>query len=267
MNADLHNSEEIRVALVALFAALLLASNEVTLGGFEGWMSSYAYWVVRIAIESAFFVATLYALEKYVSPDYPQPMVITASILISLFPFTLAITSLDLIVGLPELGLNETQDTGTSRLQAFGQELFYLLDNHLVLCAMLLLPRLLLSTKEVTNNEGEQKIPDIKGAPIFHEAITPPLNGLICRIEAQEHYIRIITTSESRMVLYRFSDAVREMPSSLGMQVHRSHWIAFSAIEGLMKDGQKLKLKLSNKEIVPVSRSFHPLVEERFPLS
>ncbi len=53
----------------------------------------------------------------------------------------------------------------------------------------------------------------------------PSLDGQINHIEAQEHYIRVATSSERRMVLYRFSDAIREMPDTLGLQVHRSHWV------------------------------------------
>ncbi len=66
MNAGLYNSEEIRIGLVAVLAALFLAANEVTQGGVEGLISTYAYWVVRILIESTLFVATLCTIESFV---------------------------------------------------------------------------------------------------------------------------------------------------------------------------------------------------------
>lgn len=265
MEADLQNSEGHRIGLVALLAALLLAANEVAQGGILGLFGSYLYWVVRISIESALFVATLYALEKFVPPSSPRLMVYAASILISLFPFALAITSLDLIVGLPELGLNDSHDTPTNRLQAFGLELIYLLDNHLLLCTLLLLPELL-SLTNAGATDGSDIPTEIGQTRLFHEAVDPPLKGHICRVEAQEHYIRITTTSEKRMVLYRFSDAVRELPGNLGMQVHRSHWVAYTAVKELVAEGQKLQLKLTDGDFVPVSRSFHDQVERRFPV-
>lgn len=264
MNTGLYNSEEIRIGLIAVLAALLLAANEVTQGGIQGLVSTYAYWVVRILIESTLFVATLYAIERFVPESSRRLVVYPTSILISLIPFTLAIISLDLIVGLPELGLNESRDPSMTRFQAFALELFYLLDNHLVLCSLLLLPRLLSSIDSESKDDLGHQAEEDAHTQLFHEAIEPPLEGQICRIEAQEHYIRIITNKEKRMVLYRFSDAVREMPNSMGMQVHRSHWVAYSAIKELLKEGQKLQLQLIDEEIVPVSKSFQAQVEHRF---
>ena len=264
MDSHLYKSEETRIGLIAILAALLIAANEVTQGGIQGLVSTYAYWGVRILIESTLFVATLYALERLFPKSPRHPLIYASAIIISLLPFTLAITSLDLIVGLPELGLNEALNTPTNRWQAFGLELLYLFDNHLVLCLLLLLPRFFSSVEsDLTNRSDHQTIKDFP-TPLFHETIEPPLQGHICRIEAQEHYIRITTSEEKRMVLYRFSDAVREMPDMLGMQVHRSHWVADSAIKELLKEGQKLQLRLIDEEIVPVSRSFQAQVEQRF---
>ncbi len=262
MDKNLYNSEEFRIGIIAILAALLIAANEVTQGGVQGLISTYAYWVVRVLIESVFFVATLYAIEKFIPDTAHHLVVYAASMFISLIPFTLAITSLDLIVGLPELGLEQGGEKSITRFQAFGLELVYLFDNHLVLCLLLLLPRFLFS--KGLKPDGYLQAGDTGQIRLFHESIEPPLEGLIFRIEAQEHYIRIITDKEKRMVLYRFSDAVREMPESLGMQVHRSHWVAYRAIEEVLKEGQKLQLQLLNREIVPVSRSFQSRVEPLF---
>ncbi len=264
MDTDLHNSEEIRIGLVAVLAALLLAANEVTQGGIQGLISSYAYWVIRILIESTLFIATLYAIERFVPYTHRRLAVYASSILISLILFTLAITSVDLIIGLPELGLNESQDTSTTRIQAFGLELVYLFDNHLILCSLLLLPRFFSSIDSEPKDDADSQAREVARPRLFLDTIEPRLEGHICRIEAQEHYIRITTSEEKRMVLYRFSDAIREMPDSLGMQVHRSHWVAYSAIKDLLKEGQKMQLQLTDKQIVPVSRSFQDQVEHRF---
>jgi DNA-binding LytR/AlgR family response regulator len=66
------------------------------------------------------------------------------------------------------------------------------------------------------------------------------------------------------MVLHRFSDAVRHLPDSLGMQVHRSHWVADKAVRGLVVNGQRMQVELSNGTQVPVSRTFRSAVEQRF---
>ncbi len=66
------------------------------------------------------------------------------------------------------------------------------------------------------------------------------------------------------MVLHRFSDAVKQTPNTLGMQVHRSHWVALSAVENIIIEGQSMKLKLVNDKEVPVSRTFRTSVEKQF---
>jgi len=66
--------------------------------------------------------------------------------------------------------------------------------------------------------------------------------GFICRlpkllqpdemlaIKAEQHYIKVMTPGKNFMVLYRFSDAINELSSDIGLQVHRSYWINASAI-------------------------------------
>lgn len=72
------------------------------------------------------------------------------------------------------------------------------------------------------------------------------------------------TSTESRMVLHRFSDAVRQLPEDLGMQVHRSHWIAHEAVKDAVVEGQSMKLRLVDDKEVPVSRTFRKMVESKF---
>ena len=65
------------------------------------------------------------------------------------------------------------------------------------------------------------------------------------------------------MVLHRFSDAVKQTPNTLGMQVHRSHWVALSAVKNIIIEGQSMKLKLVNDKEVPVSRTFRTSTEKQ----
>lgn len=259
MKGNLRNSEEFWMAIITVLSALLIAASEATGGGLSKYLGNYAYWLVRILIEASLFVAVLYATEKVTTPSAARLPLYMISALLSLVAFTLAITSFDLILGLPELGLNESEPLPSSRLQAFGLELVYLLDNHIILCVLLLLPRWLLTKNQISKETKQAKL-----SSLFFAAIKPALKGHIYHIEAQEHYVRVVTTSETRMILYRFSDAIREMPDALGMQVHRSHWVAYTSVKNLVRDGQSLKLHLSDNETVPVSRSFRSPVEERF---
>lgn len=74
--------------------------------------------------------------------------------------------------------------------------------------------------------------------------------------------MRTATSSKSRMVLLRFSDAIRELPESWSIQIHRSHWVAYSAVQELKKDSQSMKLELAGDQLVPVSRFFRSSIED-----
>lgn len=89
----------------------------------------------------------------------------------------------------------------------------------------------------------------------------------VVRLEAQDHYVQIVTRRGAEMVLMRLSDAINEMPDAAGMAVHRSHWIAFEAMEGLErepgKNGRSFIVATDGARL-PVSRSALPELRRRF---
>ena len=279
LKLTLQKSEEFWIGIIALLVAWLLAAHQSAQYAVFGVVGTYVYWICRILIEAAFFIAVLLAVEKYLKQSIPEWAGCLLAALLSLVPFALAITALDLIVGLPELGFNDDTLVLDGKGRAFGLEIFYLLDNHLFLSGLLLLPRLLLSAvriqpekQDVVENKAdaaeastEPKTVDRSSSLVFLDSLTPPLDGHICSMEAQEHYILVTTTRESRMVLHRFSDAVRQTPTTLGMRVHRSHWVAHSAVQEIVVEGQSMKLRLTvGDKLVPVSRTFRAAVESRY---
>lgn len=92
-------------------------------------------------------------------------------------------------------------------------------------------------------------------AAILSRFSMPPGTQLLA-LSAQEHYTRVVTNAGARLVLLRFSDAVREATPTLGLQVHRSHWVALDAIDAFTRNGREGQILLRNGETVPVSRSY-----------
>jgi hypothetical protein len=84
----------------------------------------------------------------------------------------------------------------------------------------------------------------------------------ILAIKAEQHYIRVFTSEREYMVLYRFSDAVSQLDIDLGLQVHRSWWIARSAIQSMRQSAKKFFVVLNNGEEVPVSTPYQGLLKE-----
>jgi DNA-binding LytR/AlgR family response regulator len=72
-------------------------------------------------------------------------------------------------------------------------------------------------------------------------------------IQAQQNYIQLIYPEKNYTVIYRLKDALKKIPNELGMKVHRSYWVSFSAID---KQKDASTIILVNGREVPVSRSF-----------
>ena len=79
--------------------------------------------------------------------------------------------------------------------------------------------------------------------------------GALIRVEAQDHYLNVVTDAGSALVLMRFGDAVAELSEVAGARVHRSHWVARAGVRGLLrKEGRQFLLTHDGAE-VPVSRA------------
>lgn len=253
---DLLQRESRLFFFIALCSALLIAATESSSVQGGGMIGAYIYWVVRILIEALLFFAMREVVERHLLPNRSALVTSAASFLISLVPFVLAITAFDLVLGNPELGLENTANGDGRRVTEFLLELFYLSDNHLALCLLLSASRLF--GLRVAQNPREEPVRET-----FLQSLEPELGGDILWIAAQEHYVKIVTTAETRTVLCRFSDLVRELNVFPGMQVHRSHWVSFGAVADFHKAGQSVKVTLSTGDIIPVSRTYRAELEKK----
>ncbi len=90
--------------------------------------------------------------------------------------------------------------------------------------------------------------------------------GPVLRLESQDHYVLIVTSRGSELVLMRLSDAVGEVPEELGIRIHRSHWVAYAAMETLEREpGKNGRSHLLTKDgaRLPVSRQMLPILKRR----
>ncbi|MBT8131871.1 MAG: LytTR family transcriptional regulator [Gammaproteobacteria bacterium] len=81
-------------------------------------------------------------------------------------------------------------------------------------------------------------------------------------IKAEQHYIKVVGQTKNQMVLYRFSDAVNELPPGLGTQVHRSYWVKTDAIANVHGRAKDFYLTMTNGEKVPVSGPYQGMIRE-----
>ncbi|MFI5001992.1 MAG: LytTR family DNA-binding domain-containing protein [Reyranellales bacterium] len=98
--------------------------------------------------------------------------------------------------------------------------------------------------------------------PDFFRRIPPALGRDLLALEMEDHYLRIHTALGSDLILLRLRDALAELGPERGRQVHRSWWVAESAITSVERDAGRTVLVLRNGLRVPVSRSFRDQVRD-----
>ncbi|MCE6967404.1 LytTR family DNA-binding domain-containing protein [Cereibacter sphaeroides] len=99
-------------------------------------------------------------------------------------------------------------------------------------------------------------------ARLLHR-MEPAARGELISITVRDHYVDIVTSAGPSSLLMRFSDAMDETEGVPGAQVHRSHWVAWSAVTGVDREPGKLFLVLKDGSRIPVSRAHRAKVEER----
>jgi len=99
--------------------------------------------------------------------------------------------------------------------------------------------------------------------PVQHElpTSTPFLDRLpiawrdqLIALEMEDHYVRAHGPGISTLILLRMRDAEGELAGLDGLRVHRSWWVARSAVEQVLRDGRNLKLRLKGGLEAPVAR-------------
>jgi hypothetical protein len=101
-----------------------------------------------------------------------------------------------------------------------------------------------------------------QAGPDFFRRIPPALGRDLLALEMEDHYLRIHTAVGSDLILLRLRDAMAELGPKRGRQVHRSWWVADSAVTATERAGARALLVLRNGLKVPVSKSFRDQAKE-----
>jgi hypothetical protein len=92
--------------------------------------------------------------------------------------------------------------------------------------------------------------------------LEPRLQGELLALTGRDHYVDVLTRAGRGSILMRFSDAMSEAGMVPGTQIHRSHWVAWSAIDGVEREGAKVFVRVADERF-PVSRSFRNALAAR----
>ena len=84
--------------------------------------------------------------------------------------------------------------------------------------------------------------------------------GELISMTVMDHYVEVTTTRGKHLILMRFKDAIAEIPPQLGLQIHRSHWVASDQVQAHRRDGKQLLLITTAQDALPVSRRYQKAV-------
>lgn len=99
-------------------------------------------------------------------------------------------------------------------------------------------------------------------ARLLHR-LEPDQRGSLMAISVRDHYVDVQTCRGKASLLLRFGDAMAEVDPDAGTQVHRSHWVAWDAVETVEREGVKMFLKLKHGARIPVSKNHRDKLELR----
>ncbi|WP_028028740.1 LytTR family DNA-binding domain-containing protein [Gemmobacter nectariphilus] len=106
----------------------------------------------------------------------------------------------------------------------------------------------------VTPPATDEKVVSLLGRPVA-------LNDLRL-VSAEEHYVHIQTVQGRQMLRGRISDIEAQLPDALGLRVHRSHWVAATAVSSLNRAREGWTLELTDGTVIPVARARRTAVKD-----
>ena len=81
------------------------------------------------------------------------------------------------------------------------------------------------------------------------------IRGPLVAMSAQDHYVEITTKKGKHLHRMSMKNAIDMVPEGTGMQVHRSHWVAFSEMHALEKQAERFHLRIRSGAEIPVSKT------------
>ena len=97
--------------------------------------------------------------------------------------------------------------------------------------------------------------------PALLERLPLDKRGTLIALSATDHYVNVITSAGSELVLIRLADAIAETGQA-GLQVHRSHWVAKDQVTACRRSGDRAVLTMANGDEIPASRRYIPALRE-----
>ena len=257
-NPNLASPRNLRIGTLVLLLIMVNQINDPLIDASFG--QAFLFWGVRpIVLACGLWLAdelvSKFLAGRLTTPEWLKPVVLVSAI--GLLPLAVTETLMELYLPFQPEFLDD-------QLWAYSPVLA-LLGEYVTLASIVIPIHLLLwliidrnAHKTSGAHEAETHL-----APEFLQRASNLRAEDVLALRAEEHYVRIYSRDGAELVHYRFGDAVEEMPAELGLQVHRSWWVAGSAVRSAKRGSRRWQLDLVTDVAVPVSDSYVKAVRER----
>ena len=257
-NLNLASPQYLRFGALVLTMIMVNQVNDPLVDATLG--QALLFWVLRpIVLALGLLLAdgaiTKYLAERWTTPEWLKPAVLVPA---------LGIVPLAVTEALLELQLPFRPEFLDDQLWAYSPVVAIL--GEYVTLASIFVPIHLLLWLIIDRNihrPDDANEAESQSAPAFLRRIANLRAEDVLALQAEEHYVRIYTRDSAELVHYRFGNAVEEMPADIGLQVHRSWWVAESAVRSAKRGSRRWQLNLLTDVAVPVSDSYVKAVRER----
>jgi hypothetical protein len=163
-------------------------------------------------------------------------------------------------VGLATEAISLTTFGGTPTMSTIVESI----ASGLLLCALFCaLTFMTMSSKQAETLSPAPAPKERAEVPLLRR-LKPENRGPILHMTVADHYTEVTTSRGRELILLRFSDAIEELGATPGLQVHRSHFVADSHVERLLRAEGRLAILLKDGREIPVSRSRIEAVRARW---
>ncbi len=193
--------------------------------------------------------------------DLPRWGVLTAAVLVGTVPMTVAVIAINTVPlgSLRWPGLEIAMGTYFSVLVIGGAvTLLFNLVQGSPRAVMPVAGPVAASTAPIVSASVSEPVPAPTAPPPANpllDQLPADLGSDIIALEMEDHYLRVHTLLGSALVLMRLRDGIALLGDLEGMQVHRSWWVARTAVEEVVRDGRNIRLKLPRGLEAPVARA------------
>ena len=245
---------------IAVVCGLVFAAITEPASGFYGLLKHGLQWQLQTVLPMLFLVLTHTGLQHTFRPRQLNPwLTLSASALIACILFTPVALAVEQLLGQQAISLGATaalsEFAATAppvTLVCLGINAPWILGYRISRANEAPESRSVPPIKEAEEQAGIQS--DEDGSANFLSLLPADKVGSLIYLEAELHYLSVVTSKGRSLILYNLKDAIAELSAESGIQVHRSFWVAIGQIDRLTTEGRQGRVILKSGESLPVSR-------------